>query len=463
MNPVDLGTAVPAPIWFVELFKTLGFVLHSIPMQLWLVGLPMALFLLLVGGPNAKACSRRFFAQLPIMTAIGINLGIVPLLFIQTAYGRAFYPTTILTAWHWFGIIPIMLIAYSLIYATASFSASGGKWRPILTGSLASLLLIGVGLIFAATWTLMASPDLWRDMMREKSIAAAATGLGTHWRDPVVYIRFAQVVGLGFLTFSCWVLFDAYFFYRAKPGAGGGKKPEPAKPEGAKSPSYSFTPAKPKPQYKDFHENPNLSRKEKKRLQKLRDRGELSIEDELAALEAGPAASESGEDKTAKREKKARVETPPDNDAYRRWMLRFATCIQWFGVCLAGGFLWFYYYKTLTPEMPNLPFLFESNAKYFPMAVLGFLGLFALIALIGAFGKLRAQRFAVVLGLIDFVALSLYAVTRQLIQNGQLKGFLDVQTLPTRVEWSPLLAFLLLFAFGAAVVFWLLRTAAKSA
>lgn len=463
MNPVDLGTPVPAPIWFVELFKTLGFVLHSIPMQLWLVGLPLALFLLLIGGPNAKACSRRFFAQLPIITAIGINLGIVPLLFIQTAYGPAFYPTTILTAWHWFGIIPMMLVAYCLIYATAAFSARGDKWRPLLTGSLASLLLIGIGLIFAATWTLMASPDLWPDMAREKSIAAAATGLGTHWRDPVVYIRFAQMIGLGFLTFSCWALFDAYFFYRAKPGASGGKKPEPVKPEGAKSPSYSFAPAKPKPQYKDFHENPNLSRKEKKRLQRLRDRGELSIEDELAALEAGPPDAGAVLGKAAKREKTGRVETPLDNDAYRRWTLRFATCIQWFGVCLAGGFLWFYYYKTLALQSPNLPFLFETNAKFLPMAVLGSLGLFALIALIGAFGKLRARRFAVVLALVDFVTLSLYAVTRQLIQNGQLKGFLDVQALPTRVEWLPLSAFLVLFAFGAVVLFWLLRTAAKSA
>lgn len=456
MEPVDVGAlgAVPAPIWFVVLFKTLGYLLHSVPMQLWLVGLPLALFLLLIGGPNAKACSRRFFGQLPIIMALGINLGIVPLLFIQTAYGRAFYPTTILTAWHWFGIIPLVLIAYYLIYATAGWSKRGYKWRPILTGLGASLLLAAVGLIFAATWTLLAAPDDWPRLWAAKSTAAAATGLGTAWSNPVLYLRFAQVVGLGFLTFSCWILIDAYFFYRAEPGVPEAKKPIPPKPE----PKLVFAnQGASKPQYKDFQDNPNLSRKEKKRLQRLRDRGELSIEQELAALETGPA---DGGDKGAAKAKASRSESTTD-DAYRRWALRFASCVQWFGICLAGGFLWFYYFKTLSPETPNLAFLFDTNAKFLPIAVLGSLGLFALMALLGAFGVVRSKRLAAALGFCDLLTLALYAVTRQIIQNAQIKETLDVWSLPTRVEWSPLILFLVLFVLGMGVVFWLLRTAAK--
>ena len=42
MTPVDIYSlnGLPAPYWFIQLFKVLGFILHSIPMHLWLTGLP---------------------------------------------------------------------------------------------------------------------------------------------------------------------------------------------------------------------------------------------------------------------------------------------------------------------------------------------------------------------------------------------------------------------------------------
>ena len=51
----DAATAqgLPAPFWFVQLFKTLGFALHLIPMGIILVGLPFSLlFWLGVGSVN---------------------------------------------------------------------------------------------------------------------------------------------------------------------------------------------------------------------------------------------------------------------------------------------------------------------------------------------------------------------------------------------------------------------------
>ena len=194
MTPVDIYSlnGLPAPYWFIQLFKVLGFILHSVPMHLWLAGLPIAIILLLIGGINGQVFARRLLKQMPVIMAMGINLGIVPLLFIQAAYYKVFYPSTILIAWHWLGILALVLPAYYLLYLTASLVDAGRKWLPALSGCGASLLLVSAGLIFASAWTLMASPESWTELWRTKSVAGAATGLGSYY----AYKAFADTLGL---------------------------------------------------------------------------------------------------------------------------------------------------------------------------------------------------------------------------------------------------------------------------
>lgn len=46
MDPllIDPSTAaLPAPVWFVQFFKCLGFTLHMVPMNLWYAGLLVGL------------------------------------------------------------------------------------------------------------------------------------------------------------------------------------------------------------------------------------------------------------------------------------------------------------------------------------------------------------------------------------------------------------------------------------
>ena len=56
---------------------------------------------------------------MPVIVAVGVNLGVVPLLFIQLAYYKVFYPATILMAWFWLGIIMLLIPAYYGVYAYA--------------------------------------------------------------------------------------------------------------------------------------------------------------------------------------------------------------------------------------------------------------------------------------------------------------------------------------------------------
>ena len=61
---------------------------------------------------------------MPVIVAVGVNLGVVPLLFVQLAYHRVFYPATILMAWFWLGIIVLLIPAYYGVYAYASACAA---------------------------------------------------------------------------------------------------------------------------------------------------------------------------------------------------------------------------------------------------------------------------------------------------------------------------------------------------
>ena len=111
--------SVPAPFWFVQFFKVVGFTLHMIPMGIWFAGLPVVILCALRNGEHSRFYARRMTKQLPVMMALGINFGIVPLLFLQTTYYKAFYTATILTAWFWIAVIPILIIGYYSLYIAA--------------------------------------------------------------------------------------------------------------------------------------------------------------------------------------------------------------------------------------------------------------------------------------------------------------------------------------------------------
>ena len=56
-------TGMPAPVWFVQFFKALGFTLHAVPMNLWYAGLLIALLLHVRGSEHGRrspagSCSK---------------------------------------------------------------------------------------------------------------------------------------------------------------------------------------------------------------------------------------------------------------------------------------------------------------------------------------------------------------------------------------------------------------------
>lgn len=215
---VDAASAgVPAPFWFVQFFKALGFTLHAVPMNLWFAGLLIALHLHVCRNEQGRLFAGRLLRQMPIIVAVGINFGIVPLLFIQLSYYKVFYPATILMAWFWLAIIMLLIPAYYGVYAYAWGIRNGAKeialWRRV-SGWCAALLFLCIGFLFANGLSLMDHVDRWSALFAAHSTAGAATGTALNVGDSTFWPRLLLMFGLALGTTAVWVLVDAEFLAR---------------------------------------------------------------------------------------------------------------------------------------------------------------------------------------------------------------------------------------------------------
>jgi len=201
--------AVPAPFWFVQFFKVVGFTLHMIPMGIWFAGLPVVILCALKNGERSRFYARRMSHQLPIMMALGTNFGIVPLLFLQTTYYKAFYTATILTAWYWLAVIPIILVGYYSLYI-AAYSGER-RDRMILSSILASLCFFCIAILNTNGLTLMISSELWGDMVYKTSHYGAVLGTANNFEHPMLWLRLMTMFGLGLCTAGVWAVFDSHF------------------------------------------------------------------------------------------------------------------------------------------------------------------------------------------------------------------------------------------------------------
>lgn len=168
---------LPAPSWLLQALLVLTFSLHLVPMTLTVGGTILALYAeagaRLANDPSGyRQLARRLWRLLPPITSFTITLGVAPLLFIQLVYGKFFYPASVLTAWSWFAVVPLLLVGYGMLYLQ-SMGSQDARWRP-WAALAAALSFVGVLAIYVSTMGLTTEPGLWRDMY------AASQG-GGHW------------------------------------------------------------------------------------------------------------------------------------------------------------------------------------------------------------------------------------------------------------------------------------------
>jgi hypothetical protein len=184
-----------------------------VPMNLWYAGLLIALVLQLRGNEQARKFGSRLLKQMPVIIAIGVNLGVVPLLFLQLAYHKFFYPATILMAWFWLGIIVLLTFAYYGVYAYAWRLRSSpdrvGVW-PTIAGWCAAIFFLAIGFTFANGLSLTEHVDRWIKIWEGQSRAGAVWGTGLNVGDPALWPRWLMMFGFALGTTAVWALVDAF-------------------------------------------------------------------------------------------------------------------------------------------------------------------------------------------------------------------------------------------------------------
>jgi len=219
MNPTELiGPAsplgYPAPYWFLVTFKVLGFTLHMGPMHLWFAGILVAMVVARWSNPEAQRWSARLMRQMPVVIALGVNFGIVPLLFTQVAYYRVFYPATILMAWPWFSIIILLTFAYYGVYIYVTGLKDNAELTPLkrAAGWVSALLFIVIGFLFSNGFSLMTNLHAWPVLWQSTSVAGAPLGTALNTSDPTLLPRWLMMFGLALTTVAAYTVFDAGVF-----------------------------------------------------------------------------------------------------------------------------------------------------------------------------------------------------------------------------------------------------------
>ena len=184
-----------------------------VPMHLWYAGLLVMLLIRWRGGPHARRLSERVINAMPIIVALGVNFGIVPLLFTQVAYYKVFYPASILIAWPWFSIFILLTLAYYGVYIYVVGLRRNRMTRlQRVAGWIASLLFVSIGFVFANNFSLMTNVGAWGGLWESTSVGGAASGIALNTGDPRLWPRWLMMFGLALTTTAAYVVVDTGFF-----------------------------------------------------------------------------------------------------------------------------------------------------------------------------------------------------------------------------------------------------------
>ncbi|HSV72301.1 MAG TPA: hypothetical protein VLH79_00910 [Chthonomonadales bacterium] len=351
----------PAPLWFLVFFKTLGFALHMGPMHVWFAGLALAAVLSMAGYGHARRLARRLVSAMPVFIALGVNFGIVPLLFVQVAYYPVIYPANILMGWFWFSVIPLLMLAYYGVYYYA-VSIRRDRVGPlaIVAGVVSAACFLAIGFIFTNNFALMTNHEQMLAIYDRTSVAGAVTGLALNADDPTVLPRWLMVLGLAMTTTAVFVMADAALI--------------------------------------------------------------------------------------AKRE----------TADYRAWARRFSLVLQLVGSAWFAAFGSWYLFGTLAPATLAAARADLAITVLMALTAVGPALTFAALWMASRSGEARWVWAAVAA---QFVVLALNAVSRQWVQNVELARFFDPARLPVDTQMSPLIAFLVTFTVGIAIIVWMVRQA----
>jgi hypothetical protein len=125
---------------------------------------------------------------MPVAVAATITLGVAPLLFVQVLYGRLFFTSSVLMAWFWLAVIPLLTLAYLTAYLLAFKGEQLGSSEIWLSWGMAALFMT-IGFIYSNNMSLMLRPETFFEIYQTDG-----SGLNLNLTDPVLFPRYLHML-----------------------------------------------------------------------------------------------------------------------------------------------------------------------------------------------------------------------------------------------------------------------------
>lgn len=184
---IPAADTIPAAPWFFRLLLDATFAVHLLFMNamfgLCLIGLARSLRR---SGPRAEGLGQQS-GLVPSLTALTVNVGVAPLLFLQVLYGQFLYVSNTLMAVWWFGISLLVMAAYGLAYRQ-KYALHKSRKPGTLVWALMCLLFLAVSFLQTQNALLLIRPDLWQGYFDQPD------GRLLTWDDPTLLPRWLHFV-----------------------------------------------------------------------------------------------------------------------------------------------------------------------------------------------------------------------------------------------------------------------------
>jgi hypothetical protein len=161
-NLIPTPDTIPSPARVFIFLEQFTFLAHIIIINALLGGIFLVLinrFVRIYSG-DASGALKSLSAKLPVLIALGINLGVAPLLFLQVVYGNLYYSSSVLMAVWWIVIIPVLIAAYYGLYIYAE-KAESLRRLSMFSLIMSAGLILYVAFVQVSNNSLMERPDTW--------------------------------------------------------------------------------------------------------------------------------------------------------------------------------------------------------------------------------------------------------------------------------------------------------------
>jgi cytochrome c len=167
-TPRDIPLPLPLPEWLLVFLLVFSFLLHILFVNLMLGGALIGLWAEIKGRtiPEYDKIAREISKTITVNKSMAVVLGVAPLLTINALYTVFFYTANAVTGTYWAMLVPIISVAFLLLYWHKYSWDKYQDRKSFHIGILVSavVLLLFVPFIFLANTNLMLFPEQWENV-----------------------------------------------------------------------------------------------------------------------------------------------------------------------------------------------------------------------------------------------------------------------------------------------------------